>query len=221
MNRERRMSHVFCSATILNKPASNTRIRFSLIMGPMPKPTKKWGKAKIACTICRKLRTEESMKQHWRQTHRGIPYQTIPGASVEPAATTAKATVATSIHVTGTNTTAPNTTATYVTPTNATATHATAPYTAASKTIRTVTTADDDGGEGVEQGFGDSGFEEELDDGLGGAPEDGLEEPMSMTESVNEDCGLSSKTRADVLITSSCRHDTFPNAGSPKVFLIT
>jgi hypothetical protein len=94
-------------------------------------------------------------------------------------------------------------------------------YTAASKTARTVTTADDDGGDGIEQGFGDSSVEEGLDDGLGGAPEDGLEERMLMLELNNEDCGLSSKTRADVLITSSCRHDTFPNAGSPKVFLIT
>jgi hypothetical protein len=128
--------------------------------------------------------------------------------------------------VTGTNATAPNATvpnatATYAIPTNATATDATAPYVTASKTARTVRTADDDGGEGFEQGLGDSGVEEGLEDGLGGAFEDGLGEPMSILESSNEDCGLSSKTRADVLITSRCRHDTFPNAGSPKVFLIT
>lgn len=165
----------------------------------------------MVCTACYRLVAMRSMVYHWRQKHRGMPYQQIQGATVDPAETTVQATLANSKYATPTNTTAPNATATY----------ATAPYAAASKTARTVGTADDDGGEGFEQGFGDSGVEEGLSDGLGGTLEDDSGEPMSMLGSNNEDCGLSSKIRADVLITSTCRHDTYPNAGNPKVFLIT
>ena len=182
-------------------------------MGPVPKARMKWGKAKTSCTVCHKLYTETSMKNHWRQTHRGIPYQTIPGASVDPAVTTANATKANAESATATNATATNATATNSTTTN---------NTTALRTARNARTATDDSEQDFGQGFGDWEFEEGLDDSLQGAIEDGFGETMPMLELNDEDYGLSSETRADVLITISCsQHETFPNAGISKMLLIT
>ena len=191
----------------------------------MPKAKRKWGVAKMCCTICYNLLPDLSMEYHWREKHHGIPYQTVPGALVDPAVTTLRATQARPTKGLPRNSKARNATATNATATNATATNATATNTTATNTTATNTTAMnarmeiDGGGEDFQgQGFGDSGVAERLDDSMRGFIEDGFGEtmPMFASESNHEDCRLGSSIRADVLIASGCRQETFQNAGSSK-----
>jgi hypothetical protein len=186
----------------------------------MPKAKRKWGVAKMCCTICYKLLPDLSMEYHWREKHHGIPYQTVPGALVDPAVTTMRATQARPTKGLPRNAKARNATATNATATNATATNTTATNTTATNTTAMNARMEiDGGGEDFQgQGFGDSGVAERLDDSMRGFIEDGFGEtmPMFASESNHEDCRLGSSIRADILIASGCRQETFQNAGSPK-----